>query len=163
MNSKASFESLYRKYQPSLVSYACYIVQSNRDAKELVNDVFVSVWNKRVDLPMDDSLKSYLFKAVKHRCLNHQRKKNLDTLPDNHVQRVSSYKADHFILEKEHAQFIAHTMNSLPPKCKQVFSMSRIDQLSNAEISDLLNISIKTVEAQITKAIKIFRKKWPKE
>ena len=50
-------------------------------------------------------------------------------------------------------------MNNLPPKCKQVFSMSRLDQLSNKEIASLLDISIKTVEAQITKALKIFRNK----
>jgi RNA polymerase sigma-70 factor (ECF subfamily) len=75
----------------------------------------------------------------------------------------SEFEADQSLLEKEHHVIVQQIMNDLPAKCKQVFAMSRIDQLSNKEIASLLDISIKTVEAQITKALKIFKKKLSEE
>ena len=78
---------------------------------------------------------------------------------DDQLDTLSDFEADKSLLQKEQQIIIEQIMNNLPPKCKQVFSMSRVDQLSNKEIASLLDISIKTVEAQITKALKIFRKK----
>ena len=81
------------------------------------------------------------------------------TVFDEQIDTLSDFETDHSLLEKEQLIIIQQIMNDLPSKCKQVFAMSRIDQLSNKEIASLLDISIKTVEAQITKALKIFRKK----
>ena len=85
--------------------------------------------------------------------------KELNAEIKNYLHTLSDFSADQSILEKEQRIIIQQIMNGLPSKCKQVFAMSRIDQLSNKEIASLLDISIKTVEDKITKALKIFRKK----
>ena len=159
MESNIQFEKLYKRFQPSLVNYAIYLTRSSEDSIELVNDVFLSVWNKRNRLKLDSSLKTYLYTAVKNRCINYIKKHKLEIVLNEQLDMLSDFKADQSLLEKEQHIIIQQIMNGLPSKCKQVFAMSRIDQLSNKEIASLLDISIKTVEAQITKALKIFRKK----
>ena len=159
MESNIQFEKLYKRFQPSLVNYAIYLTRSSEDSIELVNDVFLSVWNKRNRLKLDSSLKTYLYTAVKNRCINYIKKHKLEIVLNEQLDMLSDFKADQSLLEKEQHIIIQQIMNGLPSKCKQVFAMSRIDQLSNKEIASLLDISIKTVEAQITKALKIFKKK----
>ena len=159
MESNNQFEKLYKRFQPSLINYAYYLTRSSEDSVELVNDVFLSVWNKRNRLKLDSNLKTYLYTAVKNRSINYIKKNKLVTVFDEQIDTLSDFEADHSLLEKEQLIIIQQIMNDLPSKCKQVFAMSRIDQLSNKEIASLLDISIKTVEAKITKALKIFRKK----
>lgn len=159
MESNIQFEKLYKRYQPSLINYAFYLTRSSEDALEIVNDVFLSIWDKRDRLKLDSSLNTYLYTAVKNRSINYIKKNKLETVFDDQLDTLSDFSADQSILEKEQRIIIQQIMNGLPSKCKQVFAMSRIDQLSNKEIASLLDISIKTVEAQITKALKIFRKK----
>ena len=163
MESNNQFEKLYKRFQPSLINYAYYLTRSSEDSVELVNDVFLSVWNKRNRLKLDSNLKTYLYTAVKNRSINHIKKNKLVIVFDEQIDTLSDFEADHSLLEKEQLIIIQQIMNDLPSKCKQVFAMSRIDQLSNKEIASLLDISIKTVEAQITKALKIFRKKLTNE
>ena len=163
MESNIQFEKLYKRFQPSLINYAYYLTRSSEDSVELVNDVFLSVWNKRNQLKLDSNLKTYLYTAVKNRSINHIKKNKLVIVFDEQIDTLSDFEADHSLLEKEQLIIIQQIMNDLPSKCKQVFAMSRIDQLSNKEIASFLDISIKTVEAQITKALKIFRKKLTNE
>ena len=159
MNNSIEFEKLYKRFQPSLVSYAYYITKNTEESVELVNDVFLSVWDKRNQLNFDESLKTYLYTAVKNRSINYIKRQKLMRSYDDQLEMISEFEADQSLLEKEHHVVVKQIMNDLPAKCKQVFAMSRIDQLSNKEIASLLDISIKTVEAQITKALKIFKKK----
>lgn len=159
MSNSIQFEKLYKRFQPSLTNYAFYLTRSSEDAIEIVNDVFLSVWSKQNRLTLDHSLKTYLYTAVKNRSINYIKKNKLETVFDDQLDTLSDFEADKSLLQKEQQIIIEQIMNNLPPKCKQVFSMSRVDQLSNKEIASLLDISIKTVEAQITKALKIFRKK----
>ena len=163
MNNSIEFEKLYKRFQPSLVSYAYYITKNTEESVELVNDVFLSVWDKRNRLKFDESLKTYLYTAVKNRSINYIKKQKLIKSYDDQLEMFSEFEADQSLLEKEHNVIVQQIMNDLPAKCKQVFAMSRIDQLSNKEIASLLDISIKTVEAQITKALKIFKKKLSEE
>ncbi|MGB0851077.1 MAG: RNA polymerase sigma-70 factor [Bacteroidia bacterium] len=153
------FEQFYKKHYPSLLNFAIYLTNSRSDSKEIVNDVFVSVWQKKGKLKIDDSLKSYLFTAVKNRCYNFHSKKRIETTEISDSDKVSSFKADSIVQEKEMQKQLIDILDSLPPKCRQVFVMSRIDGLSYNEIASLLEISSKTVEAQISKALKVFRKK----
>jgi len=155
--SANSFEVFYKKHQPSLVHFATYLTHSSSDAVEIVNDVFVTIWYKRDKLQIDESLKSYLFTAVKNRCFNFNRQKRIETLSIFPDDAQSSFTADGHLLEKEQALKLARIMTLLPPKCRQIFAMSRIDELSYGQIGALLDISTKTVEAQITKALKICR------
>jgi RNA polymerase sigma-70 factor (ECF subfamily) len=151
------FEKLYKLYQPSLIHFARYLTHSEADAVEIVNDVFMAIWENKADFKLDQSLKPYLFTAVKNKCFNFNKKKKLQTYPDLPNDATSYFTADGSLLEQEQQNKLSRIMNKLPPKCKQVFAMSRIDELSYNEIAVLMDISVKTVEAQMSKALKIFR------
>lgn len=139
--------------------FAIYLTHSRSDALEIVNDVFVNVWNKRSTLNLDDSLKSYLFSSVKNRCTNFLKKKKLQIVSELPNDGVSSFTADKGVEEKEQLERLHNILNILPPKCKQIFVMSRMDELTYKEIAELLELSVKTIEAQMSKALKIFREK----
>lgn len=159
MSHDPKFEKLYKRFHPSLLAFAIYLTGSRADAAELVNDVFIAVWNKKNELPIDDTLKSYLFTSVKNRSANFHKKVKMnivDILPND---KESSFRADLPLEQKESENTLQSILKKLPPKCKQVFMMSRIDGLKNKEIAELLGISIKTVENQMTKALKIFKEK----
>ena len=159
MTYPKNFEELYKQFQPSLLNFAIYLTGSRPDALEIVNDVFLNVWDKRENLDLDDSLKGYLFSSVKNRTINFHKKKRLKVVQDLPNDRVSDFSADRGLLEKEQSQIMLDILESLPPKCRQVFVMSRIDCLSYKEIAELMDISVKTVEGQMSKALKVFRKK----
>ncbi|MFT7229599.1 MAG: RNA polymerase sigma-70 factor (ECF subfamily) [Bacteroidia bacterium] len=159
MLTNLHLQQLYNEHQPSLLNFAIYLVGNREDSLEIVNDVYVSLWQNRKSFSQIKAIKSYLFSSVKNRSINHIKKKKLEVTnlwPEN---EQSTFRADAGIEEKEHQTALENLMNELPPKCKQVFAMSRIDQLSYAEIAELLDISIKTVESQMGKALKLFRKK----
>ena len=152
-------KKLYHEHQPSLVNFASYLIGSKEDALEIVNDVFVSLWKNKSSYAKIKVVKSYLFSAVKNRCFNHLKKKKLEVThmwPEN---AKSTFSADALLQAEEHTNRLNYLMNELPPKCRQVFIMSRIDELSYAEIAALLDLSIKTIENQMGKALKIIRKK----
>lgn len=160
MSGDKKFEQLYRRFHPSLVSFAAYLTGSSEDAAELVNDVFFSVWQKKEKLAIDESLKSYLYAAVKNRSINFQKKKKMKIVEILPHDRESALTADGQITQKETDDKLQFILSDLPPKCKQVFVMSRFDELKNKEIATLLDISVKTVENQMTKAFKIVKEKW---
>lgn len=159
MLTNTHLRQLYDEHQPSLLNFAIYLVGSREDAMEIVNDVYVSLWQNRHTYNEIRSIKSYLFSAVKNRSINQIKKKKIEVThlwPDN---EESSFRADAAVDEKDHKVALENLMDQLPPKCRQIFVMSRIDELSYAEIAELLDLSIKTVENQMGKALKIFRKK----
>ncbi len=160
MSRDKNFEELYRRFHPSLVSFATYLTGSNADASELVNDVFFAVWQKKHKLTIDESLKSYLFAAVKNRSINFHKKTKMKLVEILPHDKESTLTADLNIKQKETDDKLQTILEVLPPKCRQVFVMSRIDKLKNKEIASLLDISIKTVENQMTKALKIIKEKW---
>lgn len=153
------FEILYRQLQPALVGFARNIIHNASDADEIVNDVFLAVWDKKDQLELNMTLKSYLFTSVKNRCLNHIKKARLQfaDMPDEFP--VAS--TDPGILDKLQAaetnQRIQILIDMLPKKCKQVFLLSRLHELSYKEISELMEISPKTVENQIGIALKFLK------
>jgi RNA polymerase sigma-70 factor (ECF subfamily) len=157
------FERFYKKQYPALLHFARYLINSNEDALEIVNDVFVAVWNKRDKLQLNDSLKSYLFTSVKNSCINFQKKNRLKFSELTDVDGASDYKADEGLEIKELNNDLDKALSLLPPKCKQVFLMSRVDGLKYQQIADVMDISIKTVEAQMSKALKIFKNNLKRE
>ncbi|MFN4915240.1 MAG: RNA polymerase sigma-70 factor [Sphingomonadales bacterium] len=153
------FHALYTRFRPGLSSFASSIVKSAEDADEIVNDVFVSIWEKRHSLILDDSLKNYLFTAVKNRCLNHIKKAKLPfaEMPDEFTPASTAPSADHILEGKELQNRITLLIEQLPTKCKQVFLLSRMFDLSYKEIAEIMDISTKTVENQIGIALKFLK------
>ena len=142
-------------------SFAASIVKNHSDADELVNDVFVSIWEKRDHLILDESLKNYLFTAVKNRCLNHIKKARLpfSDMPDDFNPPSPAHAADRLLEAKETQAHVTALIEQLPSKCKQVFLLSRMFDLSYKEIAEIMDISSKTVENQIGIALKFLKER----
>jgi len=127
------------------------------EAKNLVHEAFIALWEKYETLPMDTNFRSYLYTAVRNKSLNYLRDRKLHlsvSAVENHATDTASGKLMSDELERE----IALAINSLPERCRVIFEMSRFEELKYAEIADKLGISIKTVEAQMSKALSILRK-----
>lgn len=157
--NKDLFEKLFKEHFVHLCNFAQNYVSDLDDAKEIVQDVFINLWTKRETITSDKSVKSYLFTSVKNRCFNFIRdnKKFRSYVLDIDIADYEvPFENDPFS-ESELQTKINKTINKLPEKCRQVFKLSRVEELKYKEIADKLNISVKTVEAQMSKALKVLR------
>ena len=150
------FEELFRALFKPLCGFAIKFTGDLDSAKNLVHEVFIQVWEKFDTLPPDTNHKSYLYTAVRNRCLNHIR--------DNKKFLMIENVAEHQLVEvnsnmetAELERKIESAIASLPEKCRQIFELNRIEGLKYAQIAEKLNISIKTVEAQMSKALGVLK------
>jgi len=155
------FETLFRTHFKELTFFAFRYVKDVDIAKEIVQEVYVALWEKRDTIDMSKSVKSYLTTSVYNRCLNYLRankKFNRDILIAEKLFEISlNQGTDEITYSNELATKIDEILNLLPDKCKEIFILNRYENLKYQEIAQKLDISIKTVEAQISKALKIFR------
>jgi RNA polymerase sigma-70 factor (ECF subfamily) len=144
-----------------LVAYACKYVSSVDIAREIVQDFFVRLYEKRQTLSINSSLKSYLYRSIYNCSINYINQKNIQ---DRHLKSIDLERNDEENLESEinmvELQYkIYKAIDELPAKCGRIFKMNRLEGLKNEEIAIQLNLSKRTVETQISKALKILRKK----
>lgn len=154
-----AFEELFNKYYTRLCHYAYQYVGNMPDSEELVQDTFVNVWEKRELLDIEVSFKSYIYAAVKNRGLNTIRGNQRRTkyhLKQGHTDLESS-KPDDLIHVEEINDKLYEGLEALPPKCKKIFQLSRLEGLKHKEIASQLEITRKTVENQIGIALKYLR------
>lgn len=154
-----SFEILFKNNYRALINSANSIVKDEDSAQEIVQQVFIKLWEKRESLKIKTAEKAYLHRAVINTSLNHLEKNKrykLGEVTEN--INVSNKGVDDEYSRKELHEIIDREIKKLPPKCQTVFSLSRFNGMSNKEIAANLNISIKTVEKQIGKALKTLRK-----
>lgn len=155
-----TYKEIFLKYYSPLSEYASqYILDS--EAEELVQDLMLYVWEERETLAIETSLKSYLFTAVKHRCLNSIKKK----LYHEQVHHVLYEKLkdqfenpDYYMINELSAN-IEKAIQDLPENYQETFKLSRFGELTNAQIANHLGVSVKTVEYRISQALKILRVK----
>lgn len=154
--SKARFESLFRSEYKGMLLFAIRYLKDEEAAKEIVQEAFISLWEKRESIDPDRQVKSYLSTSVRNRCLNYLRdNKRFDgTLlrleglyPDPPSEDSSSMEL------KELGASIREAIAELPEKCREVFELNRFEQMKYQQIADHLQISIKTVETQMSKAL----------
>ena len=130
-----------------------------RQAEDIASDIFASVWENRKKLEIRLTFKAYLFQAAKNRCLNAIRdRKATISLDDINGQDTPQVSITDSLETEELNNLIQEAILSLPEKCREVFLQSRTKNLTNQEIAESMDISVKTVEAQITKALKQIRK-----
>ena len=159
-----AFEMLFNKYYGHLCLFAARIINDDVTAEEIVQDLFVKLWEKREQLFIETSLKNYLFRSVKNLCLNfiqHNKTKI------RHAEIVLSEVENNFTDDDSYPEIdlafkIEESINSLPEKRKEIFRLSRQEGLKYHEIAQKLNISVKTVETQMSLAIKTLRDKLKK-
>jgi len=159
---KRAFEELFRSFFPSLVLFAQKYVPDQDTAKEIVHNVFINLWEKRQQVDTGSPLKSYLFTSVHNRCLNYIRDQKKFDRDETLFQKLDSTAFSDGVdrlEEQELEQRIYDALQSLPEKCREIFMMNRFEGLKYAGIAEKLGISVKTVETQMSKALKILREK----
>lgn len=159
MNAK-SFETLFREHHEGLGRYALSIVKDLSLAEEVVQKLFVNLWEKRKELKIQSNEKAYLYRSVHNYSLNELKKmkRNQLHIDISESDNVSgSDYTDSPIEQKELSVKIDSAIETLPQKCGEVFRLSRFEELSYKEISEKLDISIKTVENHMGKALKLMR------
>ena len=154
-----AFQTLFRKYYPAMCNFARQFLNDSELAEETVQDLFVKIWEKRENLTIQSSVKHYLFRSVRNHCLNQlQHDKIKKQYSDRMLETVhQEINPDDFYLEVDLVQRIEKSISSLPPKRQEIFRLSREQGLKYKEIAETLNISVKTVEAQMGQALKYLR------
>ena len=160
-NNLQSFELLFRQYYQMLCGYAFRFVNDADTAEEIVQDLFYKLWEKRTELQINTSVKSYLFSAVHNRCLKFIEHRNVELKYRNYYLKneseIDSEPQDAANIH-ELQGIIDKTLESLPERCSRIFRLNRFEGLKYHEIAERLSISIKTVEANMGKALKLLRK-----
>lgn len=156
LDDRKAFEILYHKYSSKLY-YAAYNLFRDQDVcEDLVQELFIDLWTKRHQLAVT-SLEGYLKVAIKNRVLMYLRTQKA-TLDIAVIETLAEkYSADSQLLQHDISRVLDDSVEKLPEKCRQIFTLSRKEYLSNKEIASRLNISIKTVENQITIALRYLR------
>jgi len=157
-NDTRAYEILYYRYWPKLIDAAYKRLASKQKAEDLVQELFINVYQRRGQIVFTTSVQSYLSQALKYRILNEYRSTTTRNAYSSFF--LNSLCKNDFAnpLEvKELAGQIESVLNSLPKKCLQVFLLSRKEKLTNKEIADQLKISTSTVEKHIVKALKVLR------
>ena len=158
-----SLELLFRRVYPRLCAYAKKFLNDADDAEEVVQELFYTLWKHRDRLDENKSLHSYLFTSTKNSCLNLLKTKKNKTKYSALMQflyiqeaadHVDSY---HALLAKDLEQNFNSALKGLPPECRKIFELSRMEGLQYKEIAHKLNISIKTVETQMSRALSRLR------
>lgn len=148
-------------YHHKLCVYAYTLTHNHDDAEDVVQNVFIRTWKKRDRLKSEFSIQSFLYKSVYNEFIDqYRKKKNVLPLEKKYIDALSSTieNEDKDALNRV-IKLVKLEIENLPPKCKQTFLLSKQEGLSNIEIAEYLNVSIKSVEAHITKAFSILRQK----
>jgi len=159
-NEKA-FDDIFNTYYTPLCIYAKKYVEEIENAEEIVQDLFVKLWEKQNQLDINTSLKSYLYKSTYNSCLDFQKHLKIQQKYKDRVKEDPPEFIDFCdnLIELELEEKIKKAIDSLPKQCCKIFKLSRFENLKYKEIAEQLNISVKTVENQMGKALKILKEK----
>ena len=160
LHDEKSFEQLFRIQYAPLCAYARRYIHDPDESEEVVQDVFVNLWQKRGTIEITSTIESYLFRAVRNTCLNllkhfKVREKHKDGITASYDHYGD--RANDLVLEIELINHIENLISGLPTERQKVFKMSRFEEMKYKEIAEELGISVKTVEAQMGKALKYLR------
>lgn len=152
-----AFSELFDGYYSALCLFASKYLYDLDLSRSLVQQVFIDLWMKREKISISTSAKSYLYTAVKNRCIDVLRKEKVTTAISETVENFNQTPFRNFIEEAELADRINTSINQLPEKCRKIFLLCRFEGLKYSEIAEKLGISVKTVEMQMGIALKKLR------
>ncbi|WP_461533335.1 RNA polymerase sigma-70 factor [Sinomicrobium sp.] len=161
----AAFETLFHLYFEKLHYFASSYIGNSEDAREIVQNTFYKLWKKKNELTSDTNLNSYLFSIVKNECLDYFKHQKVKRQYREEIEREQMTILEHSLnddpsmlyIEQELSLKVNRLIDQLPPSCRQIFIKSRFEGLKYVEIAHELNISPKTVENQISKALRFLR------
>lgn len=160
-SDEVAYAEIYRRFKDLLFLHAYRMLQDEDVAKDVVQEVFISIWDKREEINVS-ALDGYLYSSIRNRILNiisHQKvvDRYMSSLNDYLEQGIAL--TDEWIREKELIKMVEEEIAKLPPKMREVFELSRNQQLSHKQIGELLGISDQTVKKHVNNALKILRSK----
>ncbi len=157
-NDQQAYRELYMAFFPPLLQFASGFIKSRQSAEEIVSDVFITIWEKRNRLEHVSNLKLYLYTATRNTAINYITRHNkvmVTDLSELPIELQSlQYDPERMLITSEMKKMIADAINSLPSRCKLIFKLVKEDELKYREVAELLKVSIKTVETQMSIALK---------
>lgn len=162
------FTNIYMTYYPHLVRFASVFVGYEEDAENIIQDLFLGLWERKESLTGVENINAYMYKLAKNKCLDHLKHKlvkdkfiaNTQSLYEQEVTlKLHSLESFDVELSSEEKveKIVSNAVNALPPKCREIFLLSKHEGLKYKEISEKLNISVNTVETQMCIAFKKLR------
>lgn len=160
LGDEAAFDLIFRTWYAPLVQFAERMLREREGAEETVQDVMLELWRRRETLVIQGSPQAYLFQSTRNRALNrlrHLKVENREEFDTDTLPAPSN--ADAGAAEQEIEVALRDAIDSLPPRCRVVFEMNRVQGLKYAEVADALGISVKAVEAHMARALRTLRER----
>lgn len=161
-DDQLAFTEIFERYSKILINHAYKMLGDQDEASDVVQEVFLTIWNKRNEISLTGSLSSYLYKATKNKILNHIAH---EKVVSRYAESISNFienvyvVADSKLREEELEAIIAKEVALLPEKMREVFLLRKVEELSYDEIAIKLNITNKTAKQQVYNSLKILREK----
>jgi RNA polymerase sigma-70 factor (ECF subfamily) len=160
LGSEQAFEKIYKQYSTRLYGNIFKFVKSDADAQEILQDIFLKVWNNRQHIDVERSFRSYLFKIAENQVYDFFRRAARNKKMEARLMTVSIVEYVHIeemLLNKEGAIFLEKAIDMLPPQRQQVFRLCKLEGKTYREVSELLQISVSTISDHIVKGTKTIR------
>ncbi|MGC4232894.1 MAG: RNA polymerase sigma-70 factor [Niabella sp.] len=160
LSDEAAFRELFEHFFPGLLSFCISILKNQHLAEEVVEDVFIKLWENRKTATVVRNISLYLYKAVRYASINALEKKkkyesiSLDEVGESFTFTYAMSRCESSLISKENCLKIAEAVSQLPPKCRLIFRLIKDEGMKYKEVSQLLNLSEKTVENQMNIAFK---------
>lgn len=165
-NNLEAFELFFKTNQPQMVAYANKFLDDWETSRDIVQEIFLNLWENKNTIEITSSLRSYLFTAVRNQCVNNIKHKIIiqkhtdNTLARFRELELNYYQSDethHKLFESEIGKKIEESVNNLPDQCRITFELSRYQGLKSHEIAKKMDVSVRTVETQIYRALKVLK------
>ncbi len=160
-DDQRAFKALYDRYWAPLWGYATNAMDDPNDAEDIVQELFMTLWEKRATLQINTSLKAYLYRAALNKVIDRIDRSKYKVSYIENLRRTydqGSYTTDSKLLEKELTERFEACVSKMPPKMRTIFTLSRFDRMSHQQISDYLNISRENVNRQIKNALILLKR-----
>lgn len=158
---RKTFEKLFLRFYEPLCQFSWQFTRSRHVSEELVQEVFLAVWKSRETLDPQRDIKSYLYQSVRNKALNHIKHEQLAEEYNREIEWLAPApvtQKHHYDEQSEFEEAAKKAIENLPDRARQIYKLSRKDGLTYREISNVMDISVKTVESQMSRALKILRK-----
>ncbi len=160
LGDEAAFDALFRGWYAPLVQFAERMLRDRDAAEEVVQDVMLELWKRRDSLVIQGSPQAYLFQSTRNRSLNRLRHLKVESREDFDTDTLPATSSSEAAASESEIERVLHeTIESLPPRCRQVFEMNRFQGLKYTEVADALDISVKAVEAHMARALRTLRER----
>ena len=160
LNDEAAFSELYARYKEKLYYFCLHLLKSKEEANDIVQEIFIRIWESRNFINPDLSFSSFLYTMARNRILNYFRDIDIDEKVKEILatQKVTEEEAiDSKIIYTEYQVILQNAISQLPPQRRKIFNMSRIESMSHKEIAAELGISVNTVQEHISEALKFIK------